>query len=88
MGGKKDEIKGRIKEAAGALTGNDELRDEGKADQAVGKVEQVVEKAADAVKTVVKKSDWIIGVAPCPLSSSCQKRFPYVTSESCRSFKI
>jgi uncharacterized protein YjbJ (UPF0337 family) len=55
MGGKKDEIKGRIKEAAGALTGNDELRDEGKADQAVGKVEQVVEKAADAVKTVVKK---------------------------------
>ena len=55
MGGKKDEIKGRAKEAAGALTGNDELRDEGKADQVVGKVEQVVEKAADSVKKAVKK---------------------------------
>ncbi|MDZ4817391.1 MAG: CsbD family protein [Planctomycetota bacterium] len=55
MGGKKDEIKGRIKEAAGALTGNDQLRDEGKADQEVGKVEQVVEQAADAVNKVVKK---------------------------------
>ena len=55
MGGKKDEIKGRIKEAAGALTGNDQLRDEGKADQEVGKVEQIVEQAADAVNKVVKK---------------------------------
>ena len=29
MGGKTDEVKGRIKEAAGALTGNDKLREEG-----------------------------------------------------------
>ncbi len=55
MGGKTDEVKGRFKEAAGALTGNDELRAEGKADQAVGKVEQLVVKAADAVNAVVKK---------------------------------
>ena len=55
MGGKTDEVKGRIKEAAGALTGNDELRDEGKTDQAVGKVEQVAEKAIDKVKRAVKK---------------------------------
>jgi uncharacterized protein YjbJ (UPF0337 family) len=55
MGGKAEEIKGRIKEAAGALTGNDKLRDEGKADQAVGKVEQVAEKVVDKVKHVVKK---------------------------------
>jgi uncharacterized protein YjbJ (UPF0337 family) len=41
MSGKTDIIKGRVKEAAGALTGNDELRDEGKADQAVGKVKEV-----------------------------------------------
>jgi len=50
MGGKADEVKGRIKEAAGALTGNDKLREEGKADQAVGKVKQVVEKAVDSVQ--------------------------------------
>ncbi|MHB0956854.1 MAG: CsbD family protein [Pirellulaceae bacterium] len=55
MGGKSDVVKGRIKEAAGALTGNDELRAEGKTDQAVGKVEQVAEKAVDKVKQAVKK---------------------------------
>ena len=55
MSGKTDEVKGRIKEAAGALIGNDELRDEGKADQAVGKVKQVAEKAVDAVEDAVKK---------------------------------
>jgi uncharacterized protein YjbJ (UPF0337 family) len=55
MGGKTDEVKGRIKEAAGTLTGNDKLREEGKTDQAVGKAEQAVQKAADTVKEAVKK---------------------------------
>ena len=55
MGGKTDEVKGRIKEAAGALTGNDKLREEGKTDQAVGKAEQAVQKTADTVKKAVKK---------------------------------
>lgn len=55
MSGKTDVVKGRIKEAAGALTGNDELRAEGKTDQAIGKVKQVAEKAVDAVEQAVKK---------------------------------
>jgi uncharacterized protein YjbJ (UPF0337 family) len=55
MSGKSDEVKGRIKEAAGALTGNDQLRVEGKTDQAVGKVKQSLEKAVDTVKQAVKK---------------------------------
>jgi uncharacterized protein YjbJ (UPF0337 family) len=55
MSGKTDEVKGRIKEAAGALTGNDKLREEGKADQAVGKTKQAIQKAADAAKNAVKK---------------------------------
>ena len=55
MSGKTDEVKGRIKEAAGALTGNDKLREEGKTDQAVGKVKQVAEKAVEEVKEAVKK---------------------------------
>ena len=54
MSGKTDEVKGRIKEAAGALTGNDKLRDEGKTDQAVGKTKQAVQKVADTVKKAVK----------------------------------
>ena len=55
MSGTTDVVKGRIKEAAGALTGNDKLRAEGKTDQAVGKVKQVAEKAVDTVAQAVKK---------------------------------
>jgi uncharacterized protein YjbJ (UPF0337 family) len=55
MSGKTEEVKGRIKEAAGALIGNDKLRDEGKSDQVVGKVKQVAEKAVEEVKEAVKK---------------------------------
>ncbi len=55
MGGKTDEVKGRIKEAAGVVTGNDKLRAEGKTDQAVGKVKEVADKAVDKVKQTVKK---------------------------------
>jgi uncharacterized protein YjbJ (UPF0337 family) len=59
MTGKKDEVTGRIKEAAGAITDNDELRREGKIDQAAGKVKQaterVVEKAKDAAQNAIKR---------------------------------
>ena len=55
MSGKTDVVKGRLKEAAGALTGNDKLRAEGKTDQAIGKVKQVAEKAVDEVEQAVKK---------------------------------
>jgi uncharacterized protein YjbJ (UPF0337 family) len=62
VGGKIDKIKGRIKEAAGVLTGNEELRAEGKTDQAVGEVKEVVDKvkkvaenAVDDVKEAMKK---------------------------------
>ena len=37
MSGKVEEIKGRVKEAAGAITNNDELRTEGQAEQTKGK---------------------------------------------------
>jgi uncharacterized protein YjbJ (UPF0337 family) len=42
--------KGRIEEAAGALTGNGRLRAKGIADQAVGRVKQVVEKGVKQAK--------------------------------------
>lgn len=58
MAGKGDEIKGRIKEAAGAITDDDQLRREGKVDQAAGKVKQAatdaVEKAKDMVHNLNK----------------------------------
>jgi uncharacterized protein YjbJ (UPF0337 family) len=52
MSGKSDIVKGRIKEAAGVLTGNDKLRSKGRTDQAVGRVRQA---AATAAETVVKR---------------------------------
>jgi uncharacterized protein YjbJ (UPF0337 family) len=55
MSGKTDVVKGRIKEAAGALTGNDKLREEGKTDQTIGNAKQAVQKAADTVKNAVNK---------------------------------
>lgn len=50
MGGKLDQAKGRIKEAAGVLTGNDRLKREGKLDQVVGKVKETADKAVDTAK--------------------------------------
>jgi uncharacterized protein YjbJ (UPF0337 family) len=50
MDGKADELKGRVKEAAGDLTDNDDLKREGKTDKAAGKVKQKVDDAKDWVE--------------------------------------
>jgi uncharacterized protein YjbJ (UPF0337 family) len=50
MAGKVDQAKGRVKEAAGALTGNPRLKQEGKMDQAAGKIKSAATKTVDAVK--------------------------------------
>ena len=55
MSGKTDIAKGRIKEAAGVLTGNDKLRRKGKTDQAVGQVKQVAEKVIDKAAKQLRK---------------------------------
>ena len=47
MSGKIDEATGRTKEAAGALTDDDDLKREGQADQAVGKAKEKVGEASD-----------------------------------------
>jgi uncharacterized protein YjbJ (UPF0337 family) len=47
--GKSDEVKGRVKEAAGALTGDKKLKREGKVDQVAGKLKQKLEKVIDSV---------------------------------------
>ncbi len=52
--GKTDELKGRVKEAAGALTGDEKLKREGKTDQAVGKIKQQAEKVIEKVKDTIK----------------------------------
>jgi uncharacterized protein YjbJ (UPF0337 family) len=44
-----DKGKGRVKEAAGALTGDRRLKNEGRGDQARGSVKNTVDKVADAL---------------------------------------
>jgi uncharacterized protein YjbJ (UPF0337 family) len=51
--GKADEVKGRVKEAAGVLTDDKKLKRQGKADQVVGKIKQTVEKIIDKAKDAV-----------------------------------
>ena len=45
-----DDLKGRAKEAAGALTGDDDLKEDGKSDQRAASAKKKVEDAADKVK--------------------------------------
>ena len=51
----KDEMKGRVKEAAGDLTDNDRLKNEGKADKAEGKLKDAVDTVRDKVGEVADK---------------------------------
>jgi uncharacterized protein YjbJ (UPF0337 family) len=53
--GTTDDAKGRIKEAAGDLTGDDDLKREGKVDQAAGKVKDAADKVADKAKEAVNR---------------------------------
>src|SRR5665213_2303594 len=62
MAGNTDQMKGKAKEAVGDLTGNKDLKSEGKADrqagevkEKVGKVEEKVEEGIDKVKGVLHK---------------------------------
>jgi uncharacterized protein YjbJ (UPF0337 family) len=48
--GNADDLKGRAKEAAGDLTDDDSLKNEGKVDRATGSVKDKVGDAGDKVK--------------------------------------
>jgi uncharacterized protein YjbJ (UPF0337 family) len=50
MSGRTDEIKGRVEEAVGVVTDNQRLKDEGRIDQATGKVKKAVERLIDKAK--------------------------------------
>ena len=61
MGENIDKVKGRAKQAAGDLTDNDELRNEGRTDETAGKAKSIVndikDKADDAVDAVKDRVD-------------------------------
>lgn len=45
-----DEGKGRLKEAAGSLTGDEDLKNEGKVDRATGSIKDKIDHLADKAK--------------------------------------
>jgi uncharacterized protein YjbJ (UPF0337 family) len=52
-----DEAKGRVKEAAGDLTGDDDLKREGKIDRGTSSVKDKVDDVADTVKDKLGAGD-------------------------------
>ena len=55
MGEKTQDATGRIKEAAGDLTNDQDLKNEGKVDQASASIKKTVGDAADKVKDIVNR---------------------------------
>jgi uncharacterized protein YjbJ (UPF0337 family) len=59
MSGETDQAKGRVKQAAGDLTDDEELRREGEQDETAGKIKDTIDdakdKANDAIDSVKKK---------------------------------
>jgi uncharacterized protein YjbJ (UPF0337 family) len=51
----KDEAEGRIKEAAGDLTGDKDLQREGKVDQASGKAKDAIDEASEKAKDAITR---------------------------------
>jgi uncharacterized protein YjbJ (UPF0337 family) len=53
VSGEKDKLTGRVKQAAGDLTDDDDLNNEGRKDETAGKVKDTVDKAKDKVNDAV-----------------------------------
>jgi uncharacterized protein YjbJ (UPF0337 family) len=53
--GKTDQVKGRVKEATGVLTGDKELEREGKLDRAAGNIKDKAGKVVDKLKKAIKR---------------------------------
>jgi uncharacterized protein YjbJ (UPF0337 family) len=50
-----DEAKGRLKEAAGDLSGDKDLKREGKVDRAEGTAKEKIDQAGDKVKDALRR---------------------------------
>lgn len=55
MNGTTDKIKGRVEEAAGALTNDRKLKNRGKMDQAAGNVKDAIGKTIDKAVSAVNR---------------------------------
>ncbi len=55
--GSTDDLKGRIKEAGGDLTGDKSLKNEGKVDRGVGGIKGTIDDLGDKAKDVVNPDE-------------------------------
>ena len=55
--GTKDDLKGRVKQAGGDLTGDESLKNEGRVDQASGKAKDAVGDVADKAKDLLNRDE-------------------------------
>ena len=55
MGANMDQAKGRMKEAAGDLTDDDDLKREGKVDRVGGEIKEKADKVVDKAKDVLDR---------------------------------
>jgi uncharacterized protein YjbJ (UPF0337 family) len=56
MGEKSDQMKGRVKEAVGDLTDDDDLKRDGKTDRLTGEAKEKLGDAKEAVEGVIDKA--------------------------------
>ncbi len=55
--GSTDDAKGRVKEATGSLTGDDSLKNEGKADRTSASAKDKVDKVTDKAKDLLNRKN-------------------------------
>jgi uncharacterized protein YjbJ (UPF0337 family) len=60
MAGKTDQMKGKAKEAVGDLTGNKDLKSEGKGDRQAGEAKEKVGKVQEKVEEVIDKAKDVV----------------------------
>jgi uncharacterized protein YjbJ (UPF0337 family) len=60
MAGTADQMKGKTKDAVGDLTGNKDLKSEGKPDRQVGEAKEKVGKVEEKVEEVIDKGKGVL----------------------------
>jgi uncharacterized protein YjbJ (UPF0337 family) len=60
VAGKTDQMKGKAKEAVGDLTGNKDLKSEGKADRQAGEAKEEIGKVEEKVEEVIDKAKGVL----------------------------
>lgn len=60
MAGKADQVKGKTKEAVGDLTGNKDLKSQGKADRQAGEAKEKVGKVGEKVEHLIDRAKGVL----------------------------